>query len=85
MNETTARTEAMNLAIAIKNSHKKNPIEDEKIVRMLTTRSKQHLKSILKFYKDIYGKIDEVRDETDDIINDEIKKKLNKDKNGRKC
>ncbi|RVW67017.1 Annexin D4 [Vitis vinifera] len=50
----------MTLAIAVKNVDKKNPIEDDAIVRILTTRSKLHLKAVVKYYKEIYGKnIDE--------------------------
>ena len=65
-----ARSEAMTFAIAVKNIDKKNPIEDDGIVRILTTRSKLHLKAMVKYYKEIYGKnIDEVRNENDIIIN----------------
>ncbi|CBI24791.3 unnamed protein product, partial [Vitis vinifera] len=50
----------MTFAIAVKNIDKKNPIEDDGIVRILTTRSKLHLKAMVKYYKEIYGKnIDE--------------------------
>ncbi|WKA02137.1 hypothetical protein VitviT2T_020360 [Vitis vinifera] len=60
VNEGIARSEAMTLAIAVKNVDKKNPIEDDAIVRILTTRSKLHLKAVVKYYKEIYGKnIDE--------------------------
>ncbi|XP_034703657.1 annexin D4-like [Vitis riparia] len=60
VNEGTARLEATTLAIAVKNVDKKNPIEDDGIVRILTTRSKLHLKVVVKYYKEIYGKnIDE--------------------------
>ena len=70
VNEGTARSEATTLAIVVKNVDQKNPIEDDGIVRILTTRSKLHLKAVLKYYKEIYGKnIDEVRNENDIIIN----------------
>eukprot|EP00261_Vitis_vinifera_P016732 XP_010646005.1 PREDICTED: annexin D4 [Vitis vinifera] len=60
VNEGIARLEAMTLAIVVKNVDKKNPIEDDGIVRILTTRSKFHLKAVVKYYKKIYGKnIDE--------------------------
>ncbi|KAL6327969.1 hypothetical protein AAG906_031313 [Vitis piasezkii] len=60
VNEGIARSEATTLAIAVKNVDKKNPIEDDGIVRILTTRSKLHLKAVVKYYKEIYGKnIDE--------------------------
>ena len=69
VNEGIARSEATTLAIAVKNVDK-NPIEDDAIVRILTTRSKLHLKAVVKYYKEIYGKnIDEVRNENDIIIN----------------
>ena len=70
VNEGTARSKAMTFAIAVKNIDKKNPIEDDGIVRILTTRSKLHLKAVVKYYKELYGKnIDDVRNENDIIIN----------------
>lgn len=61
VNEEIAKSEAKTLFAAIKNADKKNPIEDEEVVRILTTRSKPHLKAIFKHYKEINGKnIDEV-------------------------
>ena len=69
VNEGIARLEAMTLAIVVKNVDQKNPIEDDGIVRILTTRSKLHLKAVVKYYKEIFGKnIDEVRNENDIII-----------------
>ncbi|RVW18608.1 Annexin D4 [Vitis vinifera] len=63
VNEGTARSEATTLAIVVKNVDQKNPIEDDGIVRILTTRSKLHLKAVVKYYKEIYGKnIDEDHD-----------------------
>ncbi|XP_034705554.1 annexin D4-like [Vitis riparia] len=67
VNEGTARSEAMTLAIAVKNVDKKNPIEDDGIVRILTTRSKLHLKAMVKYYKEIYGK------NIDEVLNDAFK------------
>ncbi|KAF5729312.1 putative annexin [Tripterygium wilfordii] len=53
--EDTAKTEAKVLANAIKNGDKKQIIEDEEVVRILTTRSKPHLKALYKHYKEISG------------------------------
>ncbi|GFY92300.1 hypothetical protein Acr_08g0006960 [Actinidia rufa] len=53
--EDIAKSEAKTLFDAVKNAAKKNPIEDE-VVRILSTRSKLHLKSVFKHYKDISGK-----------------------------
>ncbi|WCJ39041.1 annexin 4 [Euphorbia peplus] len=53
--EETGKFEAETLAIAIKNG-KKNPVEDDEVVRILATRSKSHLKSVYKHYKDVSGK-----------------------------
>ncbi|XP_034703279.1 annexin D4 [Vitis riparia] len=64
VNEEIAKSEAKTLFAAIKNADKKNPIEDEEVVRILTTRSKPHLKAIFKHYKEINGKnIDEDLDD----------------------
>ncbi|RVW28097.1 Annexin D4 [Vitis vinifera] len=52
------------VAYHINDSCRKNPIEDEEVVRILTTRSKPHLKAIFKHYKEINGKnIDEDLDD----------------------
>ncbi|XP_034705449.1 annexin D4-like [Vitis riparia] len=67
VNDGTARSEATTLAIAVKNVDKKNPIEDDGIVRILTTRSKLHLKAVVKYYKEIYGK------NIDEVLNDAFK------------
>ncbi|KAL6326110.1 hypothetical protein AAG906_000985 [Vitis piasezkii] len=67
VNEGTARSEATTLAIAVKNVDKNNPIEDDGIVRILTTRSKLHLKAVVKYYKEIYGK------NIDEVLNDAFK------------
>ena len=56
VNDSTARSEARTLGTAIRTSNKKNLIEDDKIVRMLTIRSKLHLKAVVKFYKELYGR-----------------------------
>lgn len=67
VNEHTARFEAETICCAIKNAEKKNPIEDEEVVRILTTRSKPHIKAILKHYKEINGR-DEVSDRNDILV-----------------
>ncbi|KAG5539174.1 hypothetical protein RHGRI_019660 [Rhododendron griersonianum] len=56
VHEDTAKSEAKTLSSAVKNALKKNPMEDEVVVRILSTRSKLHLKSVFKHYKDIFGK-----------------------------
>lgn len=61
VHEGTAKSEAKILRDAIKNAAKKNPIEDEEVVRILATRSKLHIRTIFKHYIEICGKrIDEV-------------------------
>ncbi|KAL6980985.1 hypothetical protein U1Q18_022621 [Sarracenia purpurea var. burkii] len=61
--EETAKSEAKILSTAIKNAGKKNPLEDEEVVRILSTRSKLHLKEVFKHYKEMSGRnIDEVLD-----------------------
>ncbi|KAB1199580.1 Annexin D4 [Morella rubra] len=58
--EDAAKSEAKELHNAIKNADKRKPIEDDEVVRILTTRSKPHLQAIYKHYKEISGKnIDE--------------------------
>jgi len=53
--EDAAKSEAKILANAIKNGNKKNPIEDEEVIRILSTRSKAHLKVVCKHYKEVSG------------------------------
>ncbi|KAK2986479.1 hypothetical protein RJ640_025489, partial [Escallonia rubra] len=52
VHEETARSEAKILHNAFKASDKKKPIEDEEVVRILTTRSKLHIKAISTHYKE---------------------------------
>lgn len=60
VHEETAKSEAKILRDAIKNAAKKNPIEDEEVVRILATRNKLHIRTIFKHYIEICGKrIDE--------------------------
>ncbi|CAN4108606.1 unnamed protein product [Withania somnifera] len=56
VNDDLAKSEAKIFANAIKNANKKKLIdEDEEIVRILSTRSKLHLKVIYSHYKEITG------------------------------
>ncbi|CAK9176856.1 unnamed protein product [Ilex paraguariensis] len=56
VNEEIAKTEAKTLCNAIKNAGKKPAIEEEEVLRILTTRSKLHIKAVYKHYKEISGK-----------------------------
>ena len=61
MHEETAKSEAKIFLDAIKSAGKKDPFEDERLVLILATRSKPHLKAVYKHYKEISGKnLDEV-------------------------
>ncbi|PSS24413.1 Annexin like [Actinidia chinensis var. chinensis] len=55
VHEDTAKSEAKTLYNAVKNAGKKHPMEDEDVVRILSIRSKPHLKSVFKHYKEISG------------------------------
>ncbi|PRQ55141.1 putative annexin [Rosa chinensis] len=58
--DDTAKSEAQTLSHAIKNADKTNPIEDDEVIRILSTRSKAHLREVYKHYKEISGQnIDE--------------------------
>lgn len=54
VNEDTAKSEAEILAEAMNAEQK--PIENAELIRILSTRSKPHLKTVYKYYKDLYGK-----------------------------
>lgn len=54
VNEETAKSEAKIFCNAIKDASK-NPIEDEEVIRILTTRSKLHISSVFKHCKEICG------------------------------
>ena len=61
--EKIVKSEANIFANAIKNGDKKNSIEDDEVIRILTTRSKPHLTTIYKNYKEVSGKsVSEVLD-----------------------
>ena len=53
--EDVAKSEAKALISAVKNAEKQNPIENDEVVRILSTRSKPHLKLVFKHYKEIAG------------------------------
>ncbi|KAJ4969953.1 hypothetical protein NE237_003052 [Protea cynaroides] len=53
VNDEITKSEAKILSNAFKNADKKNPVEDEEVVRILSTRSKPHLQAIYKHYKEI--------------------------------
>lgn len=53
--EDAAKSEATELHQAIKNAGKKFPVEDDEVVRILSTRSKLHIKSVYKHYKELFG------------------------------
>lgn len=60
VNVERAKSEAKKLNSAIKKGGEENPIENADVIRILTTRSKPHLKATFEFYKELYGKsIDE--------------------------
>ncbi|KAG2671807.1 hypothetical protein I3760_13G011600 [Carya illinoinensis] len=60
VNNDAAKSEAKTLFNAIKDANKRKPIDDEEVIRVLTTRSKPHLQALYKHYKEISGKnIDE--------------------------
>ncbi|CAN1316383.1 Annexin D4 [Linum perenne] len=66
VNTNTVKSEAKLLCNAIRSedNNNKNPVEDEEVVRILSTRSKPHIHSIYEHYKEISGKsIREVMDE----------------------
>ncbi|KAJ8900279.1 hypothetical protein K2173_024919 [Erythroxylum novogranatense] len=53
--EDIARAEAKILANTIKHGDKKNPVEDDEVIRILSTRSKAHLRALYKHYKEVSG------------------------------
>ncbi|KAI6675960.1 hypothetical protein NL676_036756 [Syzygium grande] len=53
LKEDTAKSEAKILLNAIKSGEKKT--QDEEVIRILTTRSKPHLKAVYKYYQEIGG------------------------------
>ncbi|KAL9247775.1 hypothetical protein vseg_021170 [Gypsophila vaccaria] len=61
LNDETAKSEAKVLHDIVKGAaDKKAPVQDEEVMRILSTRSKLHLKAVCRHYKELYGKdIDE--------------------------
>ncbi|XP_059311083.1 annexin D4-like [Lycium ferocissimum] len=55
VNEELAKSEAKEFLKAIKDGGKKELIEDEEVVRILSTRSKLHLKALYAYYKELSG------------------------------
>lgn len=59
--EDAAKSDAKALANAFKKADKKNAIEDDEVIRVLSTRSKLHLQEVYNYYKKQYNNnIDEV-------------------------
>ncbi|KAL6129383.1 hypothetical protein ACLB2K_072734 [Fragaria x ananassa] len=55
VNDVTAKSEAQTLSHVLKNTDNTNPIEDDEVIRILSTRSKAHLQVVYKHYKEISG------------------------------
>ncbi|OWM78439.1 annexin D4 [Punica granatum] len=55
LKEDTAKSEAKALFNAVKNADHRKPVEDEEVIRILTTRSKPHLRAVYKHYNEISG------------------------------
>ncbi|CAL9113497.1 unnamed protein product [Musa textilis] len=56
VDDEIAKSEAKALGHAIKNAGSKDPVENYEAIRILTTRSKTHLKETFRHYNEIYGK-----------------------------
>ncbi|KAI4333017.1 hypothetical protein L6164_017874 [Bauhinia variegata] len=55
LKDDAAKSDAKKLSIAIKNGHNKAIIEDDEVIRILSTRSKPHIHAVYKHYKEISG------------------------------
>lgn len=76
--EDAAKSEAKTLLNAVKNADKRKPIEDEEVIRILTTRSKLHLREVYEQYKKISGNIiTQVIKTLYDCSNSQLAKTLN--------
>ena len=53
MKDDDAKSDAKHLAHAIKGADKKSLVEDDEVIRILSTRSKPHLKEVYEQYKKI--------------------------------
>jgi annexin D len=61
VHKDTAKSEAKILLDAIRSAGKKALIDDEKLIMILATRSKSHLRAVYECYREISGKhLDEV-------------------------
>ncbi|XP_019710259.1 annexin D4 isoform X2 [Elaeis guineensis] len=56
INEEMAKSEAKTLGTAIKSAGVRNLVENGEVIRILTTRSKPHLRVTFKYYREMYGK-----------------------------
>ncbi|KAI5681870.1 hypothetical protein M9H77_03098 [Catharanthus roseus] len=56
VNEERAKYDAKIFHDAIKGAGKKDLLQDEKIIMILATRSKSHIKALYKYYKEFNGK-----------------------------
>lgn len=56
VNDDMARAEAKALGAAVKSAGAGKLVENDEVVRILTTRSKPHLVETFKYYKEMYGK-----------------------------
>lgn len=78
VNEEIAKMEAQSIFNAVK-THKDDIVENDDLVRILSTRSKLHLKAVYKHYKEISGNyLDEVLHNTPSITLNFIRLVLNR-------
>ncbi|KAG1371131.1 Annexin D4 [Cocos nucifera] len=56
INKEMAKSDAETLGSEIKGAGVSKLVENEKVIRILTTRSKPHLRVTFKYYKEMYGK-----------------------------
>jgi annexin D len=56
VNNDVAKSEAKSIHSAIKSASSNKILENDEVIRILTTRSKQHLITISKYYKELYDK-----------------------------
>ncbi|PON38311.1 Annexin [Trema orientale] len=56
VNDDHVKSDVKALANAIKNADKKSPLEDDEVLRVITTRSKLHLKEVCEQYNKTFGK-----------------------------
>ncbi|RWV92493.1 hypothetical protein GW17_00045124, partial [Ensete ventricosum] len=56
VDDDVAKSEAKALGHAIKSAGTEDPVENYEVIRILTTRSKAHLKETFRHYNGLYGK-----------------------------